>query len=105
MGFFLSEKLGQIQKWLHTTAIQSVKKKTPSKECTCTILCIDDDQDFCNYLERIAASMSIQLDKAFSIEEAKLKIEKKSDYKAYIIDGHLPDGSGFELVAWLREKK
>lgn len=105
MGSFFSEKLGQIQQWLHKTAIQSVKKKSRPKEYNCSILCIDDDTDFCTYLERLAAPLLIRLDKVSSIEEAKQKIEEKSDYKAYIIDGHLPDGSGFELIAWMREKK
>jgi len=69
------------------------------------VLCVDDDSDFCHYIQRLARSLSIQVDKAYTIAEAKQKIDKITDFQAFIIDGHLPDGSGFELVAWIRQKK
>lgn len=56
-------------------------------------------------MQQLASSLGIQLDVAYSIQEAKQAITEDSSYKAFIIDGHLPDGHGFELVAWIREKK
>ncbi len=102
---FFSDKFVQIQKWLQITAIHSVKRSEPLKEFAYTVLVVDDDPDFCSYLDRIAVTLSIKADKAYTMREAKQRINEKSDYKAYIIDGHLPDGSGFELVEWIRGEK
>lgn len=67
-------------------------------------LCIDDDRTFCSFLKRLSHPLRIKMDAAHSIAEAKQIIEKNPGYDAFIIDGHLPDGAGFELVAWIREK-
>jgi DNA-binding response OmpR family regulator len=75
------------------------------KSHPCRVLCVDDDVDFCQYIEKLALPLGIQCDKAFSMEGAKQKINEDSTYTAFIIDGHLPDASGLELVAWIREKK
>ncbi|MCE2983775.1 MAG: response regulator [Parachlamydia sp.] len=69
------------------------------------LLCVDDDPDFCHYLRRIAKKQNIEIHVASSIKEGKEKIENEAKYTAYLIDGHLPDGSGFELVKWMREEK
>lgn len=69
------------------------------------ILCVDDDIDFCRYLQRLGHLLGVRLDRALSIAEAKKKIEGNNDYQAYIVDGHLPDGSGFDLARLIREKK
>jgi DNA-binding response OmpR family regulator len=68
-----------------------------------SLLCVDDDFDFCLYVQRVAQESQVKCDKAHSIAEAKQKIEQRV-YDAFIIDGHLPDGSGFELVTLIREK-
>ncbi len=98
---FFSKKWEELYSWLQ------LKKKSSTQDGTDQryLLCVDDDPDFCFYIQRLAKELDITLDKAYSIAEAKQKIEEGSIYQAFIIDGHLPDGSGFELVAWLREKK
>ncbi|WP_068470406.1 response regulator [Candidatus Protochlamydia phocaeensis] len=98
---FFSKKWEKIQAWLQAAAKSPAKREDMAYH----VLCVDDDPDFCAYLQQLASSLKIGLDKAYSIEEAKQKIEEGGQYQAFIIDGHLPDGSGFELVAWLREKK
>lgn len=96
MARFFSNKWTRFLFWLNKVNIQEMRGR---------VLCVDDDPDFCLYLERLAHSMGLQLDKAYTIAEAKQKIEENQDYQAFLIDGHLPDGSGFELVAWIRKKK
>lgn len=96
MARFFSNKWIQFQFWLNKLNIQETRGR---------VLCVDDDPDFCLYLERLAHSLGLQLDKAYTIAKAKQKIEENQDYQAFLIDGHLPDGSGFELVAWIRQKK
>lgn len=76
-----------------------------SKEFVFKILCVDDDRTFCRFLKKLGSTLGILVDKVHSIEEAKQVIEETADYQAFIIDGHLPDGAGIELVAWIREKK
>lgn len=71
----------------------------------CKMLCIDDDVSFCTFIQRLAHSFGIQMDIAHSIQVGKKAIENEGNYQSFIVDGHLPDGSGFELVAWIREKK
>ncbi|MFI5343723.1 MAG: response regulator [Chlamydiales bacterium] len=68
-------------------------------------MCVDGDLDFCEYLESLSTPLGIELDQACSIESAKQKIDEGIPYAAFIIDSHLPDGSGFELAAWIREKR
>lgn len=80
----------------------SPKRKMPLKR---RFMCVDDDLDFCDYLESLSTPLGIELDQASSIESAKQKIDGGTDYAAFIIDSHLPDGSGFELAAWIREKR
>lgn len=91
------------KKWTEFKKCWLTKEKT--KHLSCRILCVDDDIDFCKYVEKLAAPLGIECENVFSMEGAKQKIEEFSSYSAFIIDGHLPDGSGLELVAWIREKK
>lgn len=100
---FFSKKWKQIQNWLRT--IQPSSHKKVLGQSSYKILCVDDDKSFCLFMQQLASSLGIQLDMVYSIQEAKEAIEQNPQYKALIIDGHLPDGSGFELVAWIREKK
>lgn len=106
---FFQNKWEEIKKWFNQAALTPIGSSSlhpqNSGEANCKILCIDDDLSFCHFIKKLAASFCIETDIVHSIHEAKKAIEAQSAYQAYIIDGHLPDGSGFELVAWIREKK
>lgn len=107
MSSFFLNTWKDIQTWFKEAILKSseIPSKKILKDPKCKILCVDDDRSFCFFLQQLAYSMEIQLDIAYSIQEAKEVIEQNPQYKAFIIDGHLLDGSGFELVAWIREKK
>lgn len=102
---FFSSRWKRIQTWLVINMGEFISKQPSFSFTGSKLLCVDDDPDFCLYIQQLAHSLNIRVERAYSIEEAKQKIEEDSTYQAYIIDGHLPDGSGFEVVAWIREKK
>lgn len=106
---FFFKKWKQTQGWIKSTI--SFKRtdhffvlKNDQEEHFYRILCVDDDQNYCRFIKKVARSLGIQLDLAHSIEEAKKQIESHTRYHAFIIDGHFPKGSGFQLVSWIREK-
>lgn len=107
MPFFL-EKWKEAENWMKSVAFPAIQetlfKTTTLKRPFSKALCIDDDRSFCLFIQRLGRSLDIQVDAVYSCEEAKRAIEN-TEYESFIIDGHLPDGSGFELVAWIREKK
>lgn len=108
MSSFFFKKWKQTINWIKKTLDQVVQESLPKKNIQYMehrVLCVDDDSSFCNFIQRLAFTISIRIDLATSIESAKQAIEDYPDYHAYIIDGHLPDGSGFELVAWIRGKE
>lgn len=105
---FFQKKWKEVQKWLKEASFKSIpslNQKENLEHPICHMLCIDDDKSFCVFISQLAYSFDIQMDFAHSIQQAKELIEVNPDYQSFIIDGHLPDGSGFELVAWIREKK
>lgn len=103
---FFSEKWRQAKEAVFQAIKYSLlKKEGVEQPVFYRILCVDDDQSFCQFIQRLANSLGIQVDAVYSVEEAKQAIENHPQYEAFIIDGHLPDGSGFEIVAWIREKK
>lgn len=105
MQNFFSKMLRELEKiW---TTIFNRKRRLNENEVVKTILCVDDDKDFCRFIEKLGVSIGVKVEKAFLIDEAKDKIDSASEgyYQAYVIDGHLPDGSGFDLIAWMREEK
>lgn len=70
---------------------------------TFTILCVDDDKDFLNYLITITGTYNISLITAETIAEGKKKVAKEQ-YDAYIVDLKLPDGSGYEVIEAIRRQ-
>lgn len=105
---FFQKKWREAQNWLKGTAFKSFPSLSREKDLAhpiCQMICIDDDKSFCIFMQQLAHSIGIQMDVAHAIQEGKELIEANPEYKSFIIDGHLPDGSGFELVAWIREKK
>lgn len=67
------------------------------------VLFVDDDQVFCEYFHLLAKPFSLNFDMVHTYQDAKDLIEAgKAD--AYIFDANLPDGSGYDLAALVREE-
>src|SRR5689334_11473557 len=63
------------------------------------ILCVDDHKDFC---ELVAAVLTdVKVNSAHSMADAVL-LATKEKYDLYLLDYHLPDGTGLELCLLLR---
>lgn len=105
MLLFFKKRWEEVKKWFNQAKGSAHLHHKNSPESNCHILCVDDDVSFCLFIQKLASSFGIHTDIAHSIHEAKKAIESQHAYQSFIIDGHLPDGSGFELVAWIREKK
>lgn len=105
MSSFFAKKWERIQAWLASVSEPYYQARSSQAFHPYLILCVDDDPDFCHYIQGLAQSVGLHVDVAYTFAQAKQKIEQNPPYHALIIDGHLPDGSGFELVAWIRKKK
>ena len=68
----------------------------------CRILCIDDHQDASEMMKLILSQEDYEVVVAESIKEA-LKVAAASEFDLYVLDRHLPDGSGLELCKQLGE--
>jgi CheY-like chemotaxis protein len=63
------------------------------------ILCVDDHKDFC---ELVAAILhDVKVTSAHSMADAIL-LATKEKFDLYLLDYHLPDGTGLELCLLLR---
>lgn len=68
-------------------------------EATYKILCVDDHTDFC---ELVAAILhDVKVVSAHSMAEA-VALATKEKFDLYLLDYHLPDGTGLELCLLLR---
>jgi two-component system response regulator ResD len=70
----------------------------------CRILCVDDHQDTSEMLTALLAQEDYEVVTAVTMEEA-LKLATSDEFDLYILDKHLPDGSGLELCRKLGEVK
>ena len=68
---------------------------TPKK----TILCVDDDCDTCELVSLILEDYEVTL--AHSVAAA-VKCATAERFDLYVLDYHLPDGTGLELCLMLR---
>ncbi|MDI6740249.1 MAG: sigma-54 dependent transcriptional regulator [Candidatus Edwardsbacteria bacterium] len=66
------------------------------------VLIIDDDQSVCLLLEQILKAGGYQAAVAPTGEEG-LRELKRQEYQAVLLDMHLPDGSGLDLIAKIHE--
>lgn len=94
-----------ILNWLDSRFLRKSENEIEKFKPLSSILCIDDDLDFCLYLKKLAEPHHVDFQFVGSIRDAKDIINQPKHFDAFIVDGHLPDGSGFELIAWMRQDK
>jgi DNA-binding response OmpR family regulator len=68
----------------------------------CRILCIDDHEDTSEMLSIILSQEDYEVVIARTSQEA-LTLAKSEEFDLYVLDRHLPDGSGLELCENLSE--
>ncbi len=66
------------------------------------ILLVDDDKDFCNFINTLAIQANVPITIAYTCKEAFYRIQTEK-FCGYIIDGYLPDGSGIDLIKVVRK--
>ena len=71
-------------------------------QVTCRILCIDDHDDTSEMLSLILSQEDFEVVTTRTIGEA-LQQARTGDFDLYVLDKHLPDGSGLDLCAKLNE--
>jgi two-component system response regulator ResD len=62
----------------------------------CRVLCIDDHEDTSEILGLILAQEEYEVTTALTAQQA-LKLAASQEFDLYVLDHHLPDGSGLEL--------
>ena len=62
----------------------------------CRVLCIDDHEDTSEMLQLILAQEAYEVETAVSVRQA-LDLAATGNFDLYVLDRHLPDGSGLEL--------
>jgi CheY-like chemotaxis protein len=65
------------------------------------ILCVDDSQDNCELFSFILSEAGYEMESAQSISEG-IKVAQSGNFKLFLVDLSLLDGSGFELVEQIR---
>ena len=68
----------------------------------CRILCVDDHEDTSEMLKLLLSHEDHEVVTAQTGEEA-LRIATTEEFDLYVLDRHLPDGSGLELSKKLTE--
>lgn len=66
------------------------------------ILCLDDDEEFCNYLEAFFDFPETHFVKVHNIAAAN-KIIAKENFDAILLDFELPDGTGIDIARRIRK--
>ncbi len=65
-------------------------------QAKCRVLCIDDHQDTSEMLKLLLSQEDYEVVTALSCEEALL-LATAEEFDLYVMDRHLPDGSGLQL--------
>ena len=68
----------------------------------CHVLFVDDHEDTSEMLKLLLGQEEYEVTSAATIEEA-LQLATSQEFDLYVLDRHLPDGSGLELCAKLNE--
>jgi two-component system response regulator ResD len=71
-------------------------------QAKCRILCIDDHEDTTEMLKLLLVQEDYEVMTAVTMQEA-LRLATSQEFDLYVLDRHLPDGSGLELSAKLNE--
>ncbi|HEX9629240.1 MAG TPA: response regulator [Pyrinomonadaceae bacterium] len=62
----------------------------------CRVLCVDDHEDTSEMLKLLLSQEDYEVETAVSAKEA-LELASSKEFDLYVLDRHLPDGSGLEL--------
>lgn len=65
-------------------------------QAKCRVLCIDDHEDTSEMLKLLLSKEDYEVVVAVSCERA-LELATAEDFDLFVLDRHLPDGSGLEL--------
>ena len=68
----------------------------------CRVLCIDDHEDTSEMMQLILSQEDYEVVTAVSVTEA-MQLATASEFDLYVLDRHLPDGSGLELCQKLTQ--
>ena len=68
----------------------------------CLILCVDDHEDTSEMLKLLLSHEDAEVVTAVTMAEA-LELAQSQNFDLYVLDKHLPDGSGIELCRKLVE--
>lgn len=68
----------------------------------CRVLCIDDHEDTSEMMQLILSQEDYEVVTAVSVQEA-MQLATSSQFDLYVLDKHLPDGSGLELCQKLTQ--
>lgn len=68
----------------------------------CRVLCIDDHEDSSEILKLILSQEDYEVSTAVTVRQA-LELAVNEEFDLYVLDRHLPDGSGVELCQKLDE--
>ena len=71
-------------------------------EAKCRILCIDDHEDTSEMLSLILSQEDYEVVTTRTVDEG-LQLARSGDFDLYVLDKHLPDGSGLDLCGKLNE--
>lgn len=68
----------------------------------CRILYVDDHEDSAEMLKLLLSESDYEIHTAHSMQKA-LELARTHEFDLYVLDKHLPDGSGLELCKKLAE--
>ena len=71
-------------------------------EIKCRILCVDDHEDSSQLLKLLLAESDYEVSIAGTMDEA-IRLAQATEFDLYVMDKHLPDGSGIDLCRKLGE--
>lgn len=68
----------------------------------CRVLYVDDHDDSAEMLKLVLADVDYEVESARTVNQA-LEMATTIEFDLYVVDKHLPDGSGLELIKQLNK--